>query len=150
VLVVGDKREQLETALAGRAIHFAVQEPQLGTAHAVLQAREALAGFDGDILLLSGDVPFIRTETMRLMLDALHREPAPAAVVLGFRPSVAGAYGRIIAGSGGRIAKMVEARDASPEEFGVGLCNSNLFAVRSNDLWGLLERVGNDNGQHEY
>jgi bifunctional UDP-N-acetylglucosamine pyrophosphorylase/glucosamine-1-phosphate N-acetyltransferase len=150
VIVVGDKREQLERALAGRGIGFAVQEPQLGTAHAVLQAKEALAGFDGDILLLSGDVPFIRTETMRLMLDALHREPAPAAVVLGFRPPEAGAYGRIIAGPGGRIAKMVEARDASPEEFGVGLCNSNLFAVRSKDLWDLLARVGNDNVQKEY
>ncbi|MFL6845556.1 MAG: bifunctional UDP-N-acetylglucosamine diphosphorylase/glucosamine-1-phosphate N-acetyltransferase GlmU [Allosphingosinicella sp.] len=150
VIVVGDKREQLEKALGGRGVDFAVQEPQLGTAHAVLQAKAALAGFDGDILLLSGDVPFIRTETMRLMLDALHREPAPAAVVLGFRPPEAGAYGRIVAGPGGLIAKMVEARDASPEEFGVGLCNSNLFAVRSKDLWNLLERVGNDNVQKEY
>jgi bifunctional UDP-N-acetylglucosamine pyrophosphorylase/glucosamine-1-phosphate N-acetyltransferase len=150
VVVVGDRREQLERALEKRAVQFAVQEPQLGTAHAVLQAEAALAGFDGDVLLLSGDVPFIRTGTMRLMLDALHSEAAPAGVVLGFRPPDAGAYGRIIAGADGRVVKMVEHKDASEEERGVGLCNSNLFAVRSGDLWPLLRGVGNDNAQKEY
>ncbi|HLL30569.1 MAG TPA: bifunctional UDP-N-acetylglucosamine diphosphorylase/glucosamine-1-phosphate N-acetyltransferase GlmU, partial [Allosphingosinicella sp.] len=149
VVVVGDRRTQLERALAGRA-EFAVQEPQLGTAHAVLQAEESLAGFEGDVLLLSGDVPFIRPGTMRTMLDSLHSDPAPAAVVLGFRPPDAGAYGRIVADADGRILKMVEHKDASEEERGCGLCNSNLFAVRSSDLWALLRRVGNDNAQHEY
>ncbi|MGZ8285122.1 MAG: bifunctional UDP-N-acetylglucosamine diphosphorylase/glucosamine-1-phosphate N-acetyltransferase GlmU [Allosphingosinicella sp.] len=149
VVVVGDRREQLETALAGRA-EFAVQEPQLGTGHAVLQAKEALAGFDGDVLLLSGDVPFIRPLTMRAMLDALHGAAAPASVVLGFRPPDAGAYGRIVAGADGRVARIVEHKDASEEERAIGLCNSNLFAIRSKDLWPLLERVDNDNAQHEY
>jgi len=149
VVVVGDRREQLERALAGRA-EFAVQEPQLGTAHAVLQAEPALEGFDGDVLLLSGDVPFVRTATMRLMLDALHGDSAPAAVVLGFRPPDAGAYGRILAGADRRIVKMVEHKDATDEERSVGLCNSNLFALRSKDLWPLLKRVGNDNAQREY
>ncbi|HEX8450043.1 MAG TPA: NTP transferase domain-containing protein, partial [Allosphingosinicella sp.] len=149
VVVVGDRREQLEAALEGRAT-FAVQEPQLGTAHAVLQARQALAGFDGDVLLLSGDVPFIRPVTMRAMLDALHGAAHPAAVVLGFRPPDAGAYGRVVAGPDGRVARIVEHKDASEEERAIGLCNSNLFAIRSADLWPLLERVGNDNVQHEY
>ncbi|HEU0134082.1 MAG TPA: NTP transferase domain-containing protein, partial [Allosphingosinicella sp.] len=150
VVVVGDRREQLESALAGHELHFAVQEPQLGTAHAVLQAEDSLAGFEGDVLLLSGDVPFIRTQTMRTMLDGLRSEPAPAAVVLGFRPPDAGAYGRILAGADGRIAKMVEHKDATEAERSVGLCNSNLFAVRSEDLWTLLKGVGNDNAQGEY
>ena len=149
VVVVGDRREQLEAALAGRA-EFAVQDPQLGTAHAVLQAESALAGFDGDVLLLSGDVPFVRTATMRAMLDALHGDPEAAAVVLGFRPPDAGAYGRILAGPDRRIAKMVEHKDASDEERGVGLCNSNLFALAAADLWPLLKRVGNANAQSEY
>lgn len=149
VVVVGDRREQLEAALAGR-VEFAVQEPQLGTGHAVLQAKEALAGFDGDILLLSGDVPLIRPVTMRSMLDALHGGADPAAVVLGFRPPDAAAYGRVVAGPDGRVARIVELRDASDEERAIGLCNSNLFAVRSGDLWKLLEGVGNDNSQQEY
>jgi bifunctional UDP-N-acetylglucosamine pyrophosphorylase/glucosamine-1-phosphate N-acetyltransferase len=149
VVVVGDRRGQLEAALAGRA-DFAVQEPQLGTGHAVLQAKESLAGFDGDVLLLSGDVPFIRPATMRAMLDALHGVADPAAVVLGFRPPDAGAYGRVVAGADGRVARIVELRDASDEERAIGLCNSNLFAVRSEYLWTLLEGVGNDNSQGEY
>lgn len=149
VVVVGDRRDQLEAALEGRAT-FAVQEPQLGTAHAVLQAKQALAGFDGDVLLLSGDVPFIRPVTMRAMLDALHGAADPAAVVLGFRPPDAGAYGRVVAGPDGRVARIVEHKDASEEERAIGLCNSNLFAIRSSDLWPLLERVGNDNVQREY
>lgn len=150
VVVVGDRRHQLEKALAGRGIAFAVQEPQLGTAHAVLQAREALAGFEGDVLLLSGDVPFIRPVTMRAMLDTLHGAAAPATVVLGFRPPDAGAYGRVVAGPDGRVERIVEHKDATDEERAIGLCNSNLFAVRSADLWPLLEQVGNDNAQHEY
>ncbi len=149
VVIVGDRREQVEAALAGRAT-FAVQAPQLGTAHAVLQAREALAGWNGDVLILSGDVPFIRPETMRRMIAALHADPAPAAVVLGFRPPDAAAYGRIVADPAGVIAKMVEHGDASEEERRVGLCNSNLFAIRAADLWPLLDRVGNDNAQGEY
>lgn len=149
VVVVGDRREQLEAALAGRA-EFAVQEPQLGTGHAVLQAKAALTGFEGDVLLLSGDVPFIRPTTMRSMLDALHGGADPAAVVLGFRPPDAGAYGRVVAGPDGRVARIVEHRDASDEERAIGLCNSNLFAVRSGDLWPLLDGVRNDNSQSEY
>ncbi|HEX8571662.1 MAG TPA: bifunctional UDP-N-acetylglucosamine diphosphorylase/glucosamine-1-phosphate N-acetyltransferase GlmU [Allosphingosinicella sp.] len=149
VVVVGDRREPLEAALAGR-VEFVVQDPQLGTGHAVLQAKAALAGFEGDVLLLSGDVPFIRPATMRSMLDALHGVADPAAVVLGFRPANAGAYGRVVAAADGRVAKIVEHRDATDEERAIGLCNSNLFAVRSADLWTLLERVGNDNSQQEY
>jgi bifunctional UDP-N-acetylglucosamine pyrophosphorylase/glucosamine-1-phosphate N-acetyltransferase len=150
VVVVGNQREQLEAALSGRGIEFAVQEPQLGTAHAVLQAQNVLEGFDGDVLILSGDVPFVRTETMGHMLAALHADPAPATVVLGFRPEDSAAYGRIVARADGSIEKMVEHKDASDEERRVGLCNSNLFAVRAADLWPLLEQVGNDNAQREY
>jgi bifunctional UDP-N-acetylglucosamine pyrophosphorylase / glucosamine-1-phosphate N-acetyltransferase len=150
VMVVGALREQLEAALDGRGIDFALQAEQLGTAHAVLQAEQALAGFDGDVLLLSGDVPFVRPETMRALLDALHAPERPAAVVMGFRPADPAAYGRIVADPDGRVRKMVEFKDASPDERAVGLCNANLFAVRAADLWPLLKRIGNANAQGEY
>jgi len=148
VVVAGHGREQLEKALGDRAA-IAVQEPQLGTGHAVQQAQEALAGFTGDVLILYGDVPFVRAETMHAMLDRLHGDDAPAVVVLGFEPSDPLQYGRIIA-SDGRIAKMVEHKDASDEERACRLCNSGLMAVRSNELFALLDRVGNDNSQGEY
>jgi len=150
VIVVGHGREQIEKAVAQRGARVATQEPQLGTGHAVQQAEAALGGFDGDILILYGDVPMVPTATMARMLERLHAEDAPAAVVLGFRPPVAGAYGRVIADADGTIAKMVEAKDASPEEYAVTLCNSGLMAVRAADLWPLLARVGNDNAAGEY
>jgi bifunctional UDP-N-acetylglucosamine pyrophosphorylase/glucosamine-1-phosphate N-acetyltransferase len=150
VIVVGNQRQQLEARLGRPGVDFAVQEPQLGTAHAVRQAEAPLARFDGDILILSGDAPFIRARTMRLMLGALQSEPDAAMVALGFRPANAAAYGRIVAGEDGRIAKIVEHKDASEEERAIGLCNANIFAVRSSDLWPLLARVRNENAQAEY
>jgi bifunctional UDP-N-acetylglucosamine pyrophosphorylase/glucosamine-1-phosphate N-acetyltransferase len=148
VVVVGARREQVEAAVAGTGAAVVTQEPQLGTGHAVMQAREALAGFDGDVLVVFGDVPMIRPETMRSMLGALTGDVA--CVVLGFRPADPAAYGRIIAQDDGTIVKMVEFKDASAEERLVTLCNSGLLAVRARDLWPLLDRIGNDNAAREY
>src|SRR3546814_6468155 len=122
---------------------------QLGTAHAGLQAKGVLAGFDGDVLILYGDVPLVTTATMRRMLDRLHEADSPAAVVHGFRPADPLAYGRVIAGPDGIIEKMVEFKDATDAERAVDLCNSGLMAVRSTDLFGLLARVGNSNAAGE-
>lgn len=149
VVVTGAGREQVEAAVAPLGIATALQAEQLGTGHAVAQAEAALAGFDGDVLILYGDVPLVSTATMRAMLDRLAAPDAPAIVVLGFRPSDAGAYGRIIAHDG-VIEKMVEYKDATDAERAVDLCNSGLMAVRSEDLFALLARVGNDNAAGEY
>jgi bifunctional UDP-N-acetylglucosamine pyrophosphorylase / glucosamine-1-phosphate N-acetyltransferase len=149
VVVVGSGREQLEAALAGSA-ELAVQEPQLGTGHAVQQAESALAGFTGDVLILYGDVPFVRPETMRAMIERLHGADQPAVVVLGFEPATALQYGRVIAHDDGRIVKMVEHKDATDEERACTLCNSGLMAVRAADLFALLDRVTNANAAGEY
>ncbi|MBO9510116.1 bifunctional UDP-N-acetylglucosamine diphosphorylase/glucosamine-1-phosphate N-acetyltransferase GlmU [Erythrobacter sp. A6_0] len=149
VVVVGAGREQVEGAL-GDTAQTCLQEPQLGTGHAVQQAQERLAGFKGDVLVLYGDVPFVRGETMQAMLDRLHAEDAPKVVVLGFEPDDALAYGRVIADDAGRIAKMVEFKDASDDERTCRLCNSGLMAARAEDMFALLDRVGNDNAQGEY
>lgn len=148
VLVVGAGREQVEAAVTGLEVAIAVQAEQLGTGHAVRQAEAALAGFEGDVLVLYGDVPLVRAETMHAMLARLRADGA-AAVVLGFRPDDAAAYGRIVA-KDGVIAKMVEYKDASSEERAITLCNSGLMAARSSDLFALLARVGNDNAAGEY
>ncbi|OJW58066.1 MAG: UDP-N-acetylglucosamine diphosphorylase/glucosamine-1-phosphate N-acetyltransferase [Sphingomonadales bacterium 63-6] len=148
VVVVGDLRDQLKQALGGRA-ELAVQDPQLGTGHAVQQAEAALGGFPGDVLILYGDVPFVQPETMRAMVARLHEADAPAVVVLGFEPGDPLQYGRVIA-EDGAIRKMVEFKDASEVERAVGLCNSGLMAVRGEELFGLLHRVKNDNAQREY
>ncbi len=150
VVIVGDKAAQVEAAVTPHGCNVATQDPQVGTAHAVQQAAAALVDFDGDVLILYGDVPLIRTETMTDMLAALNGPEAPACVVLGFRPADPAAYGRIIADADGRIAKMVEYKDASADERAVPLCNSGLMAVRSADLFALLDRVTNDNAAGEY
>ncbi|MGQ0660147.1 bifunctional UDP-N-acetylglucosamine diphosphorylase/glucosamine-1-phosphate N-acetyltransferase GlmU [Sphingosinicella sp.] len=150
VVVVGSGREQVEPVVAAAGGVVVVQEPQHGTAHAVQQAEGALAGFDGDVLILYADVPFVSTGTMRRMVERLAAPDAPAAVVLGFRPADAKHYGRILAEPDGAILKMVEYKDASEAERAIDLCNSGLMAVRSADLWLLLGRVGNDNAAGEY
>lgn len=148
VVVVGQGRDQLEAQLGARA-EVAVQEPQLGTGHAVAQAEAQLAGFAGDVLVLYGDVPFVRAKTMRAMVARLHGEGTPAAVVLGFEPEDPLQYGRVIA-TDGMIARMVEYKDADEAERAARLCNSGLLAARAEDLFPLLARVGNDNAQGEY
>lgn len=150
VVVTGAGREQVEAAVTPFGIATALQAEQLGTGHAVAQARESLGDFAGDVLILYGDVPLVTAQTMRRMVDRLHGADAPAAVVLGFRPADPGAYGRVIADATGRIAKMVEYKDATPDERAETLCNSGLMAVRSGDLFALLDRVGNDNAAGEY
>ena len=150
VVVVGSGREQVEAAVAGTGAVISVQDKQLGTGHAVAQAHDALAGFAGDILILYGDVPLVRPETMRAMLDRLNMGDEPRAVVLGFRPEDAAAYGRIITDGQGAIEKMVEYKDADAGERAVTLCNSGLMAVRSTDLFVLLDQIGNNNAAGEY
>jgi bifunctional UDP-N-acetylglucosamine pyrophosphorylase/glucosamine-1-phosphate N-acetyltransferase len=148
VVVVGSGKEQLEAALAGSA-DLAVQEPQLGTGHAVQMAEAALDGFDGDVLILYGDVPFVPTATMQAMIDRLNAPDAPAIVVLAFEPDSPTGYGRVIV-EDGRIVKMVEQKDATDAEKAVRLCNSGLMAVKARDLFALLARVTDDNAQKEY
>lgn len=149
VVIVGAGREQIEAQLGERAT-YRVQEPQLGTGHAVQQAEDALEDFEGDVLVLYGDVPFVKAETMRAMTERLHGSDDPAVVVLGFEPAEPLAYGRVVADGEGRIAKMVEYKDASEEERACRLCNSGLMAARKADMFELLRRVGNDNAQGEY
>jgi bifunctional UDP-N-acetylglucosamine pyrophosphorylase/glucosamine-1-phosphate N-acetyltransferase len=149
VVVVGAEAEQVAGFARPLGLAVAQQTEQLGTAHAVAQAEAALAGFEGDVLILYGDVPLVSTATMARMVARLHEADAPAVVVLGFRPADTLSYGRIIARDG-RITKMVEHKDASAEERACTLCNSGLMAVRAADLWPLLARVGNANAAGEY
>ena len=148
VVVAGHGREQLEKAL-GDSATIAVQDPQLGTGHAVQQGESALAGFDGDVLILYGDVPFVPAATMQAMIDRLNAPDSPAVVVLAFEPADAQQYGRVIT-EGDRVTKMVEHKDATDAEREVRLCNSGLMAAKSADLFALLARVTDDNAAKEY
>lgn len=152
VLVVGSLKEQVEAAFGDQAA-IALQEPQLGTAHAVQAAESQLKDFSGDILILYGDVPLITPATLRTMLDRLNAPVggvSPACVVLAFRPADPAAYGRIVTDENGVIETMVEFKDATPEQRAINLCNSGVMAVKSEQLWKLLSRVDNNNAAGEY
>lgn len=150
VVVVGKGRDQVEKALNGRDVIIAHQAEQKGTAHAVQQAKDALASYDGAVLILYGDTPFVEPETLKRMLDRLDGGGGPGVVVLASTPDDPLKYGRIILGEGDHIAKMVEFKDATEEERAVRLCNSGMMALRSKDLFRWLDKVGNDNAAGEY
>lgn len=150
VVVVGKGREQVERAIAGRGVDIAIQAEQKGTGHAVQQAEQTLAGYDGPVLILYGDTPFVEAETLRRMIDRLNGEGGPGVVVLASEPADPLKYGRIILGEGDQIARMVEFKDATEEERAVRLCNSGMMAVRAADLFRWLGQVGNDNAAGEY
>jgi bifunctional UDP-N-acetylglucosamine pyrophosphorylase / glucosamine-1-phosphate N-acetyltransferase len=129
-------------------VEVAVQEEPRGTGDAVRSARGALEGFDGDVLVLNGDVPALRPETIRALVDA-HRAAAAAATVLSFEPADPGAYGRIVHDADRRLARIVEAADASPEELALREVNSGIYVFKAQHLWPALERLDPHNAQGE-
>ncbi|HLX32485.1 MAG TPA: NTP transferase domain-containing protein [Gaiellaceae bacterium] len=129
-------------------VEVVVQEEPLGTGDAVRCAHEALAGSTGDVLVLNGDVPALRPETIAALVET-HRAAAAAATVLSFEPADAAAYGRIVRDGDGRLARIVEAADASVEELALGEVNSGIYVFRADKLWPALERLDPHNAQGE-
>jgi bifunctional UDP-N-acetylglucosamine pyrophosphorylase/glucosamine-1-phosphate N-acetyltransferase len=150
LVVVGKGREQVEAAVAGRGVELVIQAEQKGTGHAVQQAQAALGDYDGAVLVLYGDTPFVAPATLRRMLERLDGPDSPGVVVLASTPADPQSYGRIVLGAGDAIAKMVEYKDATDAERAVRLCNSGMMAVRAPDLFRWLAEIGNDNAAGEY
>jgi len=148
VLVVGHGAEAVRQATAGDGVRHVLQQPQLGTGHALLCAREALADFAGTVLLLAGDVPLLRAETLQ-RLAARHQQARAAATVLTMTPDNPFGYGRIVR-DGGRIARIVEQKDATPAEAALNEVNTGVYAFDAGFVFAALERVGTANAQGEY
>jgi bifunctional UDP-N-acetylglucosamine pyrophosphorylase/glucosamine-1-phosphate N-acetyltransferase len=147
VVVIGPRMPEVADFVAP---HKCVEQAdRLGTGHAVLQARAALADFSGDVLIVYGDTPFVTAETFARMRAARVAKDAPAVVVLGFEPDDPAAYGRLIVGANG-LERIVEYKDATPQEREVRLCNSGIMLVDSAALWDLLPRVKAENAKGEY
>jgi bifunctional UDP-N-acetylglucosamine pyrophosphorylase/glucosamine-1-phosphate N-acetyltransferase len=150
VVVVGTHsppvRELVETRLGKDAV--AVQTEPLGTAHAVLAAKDALADFQGDVLITYADAPLLAPEDLE-PLFRLRSQGADIAL-MAFEPHDALLYGRVIKGADGHVIRIVEARDATPEEKAVRCCNAGMMVADREKLFGWLARVGNDNVKSEY
>jgi bifunctional UDP-N-acetylglucosamine pyrophosphorylase/glucosamine-1-phosphate N-acetyltransferase len=147
-LIIGHRTEELQKHFAGREVTFAIQEPQLGTGHALLQAEPALEGKTGCVLLLSGDVPLIRPETLTSLVRH-HTERGAAATVLTAIFERPDGYGRIVRRDGA-ITAIVEHKDASPDERAIREINSGIYVFDLPPLFDALRQVGSANAQGEY
>jgi bifunctional UDP-N-acetylglucosamine pyrophosphorylase/glucosamine-1-phosphate N-acetyltransferase len=137
-----------ESADSFDGVEVAIQREALGTGDAVRSAREALALATGDVVVLNGDVPALRAETVRALVET-HRREAAAATVLAFEPDDLRSYGRIVRDAGGRLARIVEAADASPRELELREVNSGIYVFRAEKLWPALDRLEPHNAQGE-
>ena len=148
VIVAGHEAEQVRASAVGydETAEIVLQEEQLGTAHAVAQAAPLLAQAPGDAIVLYGDTPFIRPETLEAMLEARERH---AVVVLGFEAADPGRYGRLVT-EGDRLERIVEFKDATEAERAISLCNSGVICAEARTLFDLVAAVGNDNASGEY
>ena len=150
VLVVGHGADEVRAALPGRpALKFVVQSPQLGTGHALLQAEPALEGRTGTLLLLYGDVPLLEAATLSRLLEH-HRSTRAVATVLTAALDDPYGYGRIVRDDQGRIARIVEERDASAGERAIREINSGIYALELAPLFQALHGLATDNAQGEY
>jgi UDP-N-acetylglucosamine diphosphorylase/glucosamine-1-phosphate N-acetyltransferase len=149
ILVVGHKREKTQKLLKHLDVEFVIQEEQLGTGHAVMQAKKHLANFDGDILILCGDVPLLKSDTVRRLLEEHRRKKAVATVLTAILEDPSG-YGRIIRDEKGMVEKIVEDKDASANEKKVREINTGTFCFDSKPLFSVLDKITTDNKQGEY
>jgi bifunctional UDP-N-acetylglucosamine pyrophosphorylase/glucosamine-1-phosphate N-acetyltransferase len=149
VVIVGHQAEQVKQALSGLEVEFVLQAEQKGTGHAVMQALPAIKNFAGELLVLYGDVPLIKPETIVSLLKR-HRAERNACTMLTTVIDQPGGYGRIIRGADGFVAKIVEARDASPEELAVKEINPAIYAFENQRLVEALGQLKPNNKQGEY
>jgi bifunctional UDP-N-acetylglucosamine pyrophosphorylase/glucosamine-1-phosphate N-acetyltransferase len=149
VVVVGHGAEAVERQVGNRdSLKFVRQEPQIGTAHALRQAEPVLAGLSGTLVLLAGDVPLLATATLRRLIE-VHRQAGAAATVVTAIVDRPYGYGRILR-EDGRIARIVEERDASADVRQIREINSGIYAFDLDPLWDALRTIASQNAQGEY
>lgn len=148
IAVVGHGRELLKEHLTGR-VEFALQAEQLGTGHAVMQTEPLLKDFDGEALILSGDVPLLRVETIR-GLTSSHIKEGNYLTMITCRFDDPTGYGRIIRGDNNQVVGIVEHKDAAPDQLRVKEINSGIYLVKVKQMFESLKTLKNDNVQGEY
>jgi UDP-N-acetylglucosamine diphosphorylase/glucosamine-1-phosphate N-acetyltransferase len=148
VVIVGHQADAVRQVCAPYGVACVLQEPQLGTGHAVAQAEAVLADFLGDVLILYGDVPLVQPDTLRALWETHQRQQATLTVLTALLDNPTG-YGRIVRDSAGRIARIVEERDASAAEKALREINSGVYCLQAPFLFPALHQVGRGNAQGE-
>jgi len=150
VLVVGHQADAVRAAFHGiQEIRTAIQAEQLGTGHAVACARDQLAGFSGTVLILCGDTPLLQVETLQGMI-AFHREQGASLTVLTAVVDNPYGYGRVIRDGAGRVVRIVEQKDATPEEQAICEINSGIYCMEAGFLFANIGSISSDNAQQEF
>lgn len=149
VIIIGHQADQVRESVRGGDLVFAEQREQLGTGHAVRVAGEHFRDWKGPILILCGDVPLLKTETLELLLRE-HRASGATVTVLTTLLEDPGSYGRVIKGEDGAVLRIVEARDASEEERRVREINAGIYCVGGGFLAEAVGEIRNENAQKEY
>lgn len=149
ILIVGNQAEKVRAEFSDAGLEFVLQEEQLGTGHAVEKAREALGGFRGAVLILCGDMPFLKTSTL-VNLVAKRLETGAACALLSLKCNKAKDFGRIVRGEDGSIQRIVENRDATAEEKMIDEYNSGVYCFDKDLLFKALDEVGDRNAQGEF
>ncbi|MFJ8072154.1 bifunctional UDP-N-acetylglucosamine diphosphorylase/glucosamine-1-phosphate N-acetyltransferase GlmU [Peribacillus sp. NPDC096447] len=148
VTVIGHGAEKVQEQL-GDSCKYALQEQQLGTAHAVMQAESVLSAKSGTTLVICGDTPLIKAETMKELIALHEQSQAKATILTAYADNPAG-YGRVLRGEGGLVEKIVEHKDASDEERYVKEINTGTYCFDNQALFNALKKVSNENVQGEY
>lgn len=140
LVIVGYQAERVREALAGEAFEFILQQKQRGTGHALLQVEEALSGFDGDLLVLSGDTPLLRAATLEALV-ASHRRAGAEATILTAELSDPSGYGRIVRDRAGQLLRIVEEPEATPKERQIHEINGGVYCFAAPSLFKALRRI---------
>jgi bifunctional UDP-N-acetylglucosamine pyrophosphorylase/glucosamine-1-phosphate N-acetyltransferase len=149
ILVVGHQADKIREKFKDPRIHFVLQEEQLGTGHAVLQALPFLQSFNGTVLILCGDVPLVKMETLRSFVDTFWRNESNLSVLTAVVENPSG-YGRIIRGPTGWLERIVEEKDGSEDEKLIREINTGIFSIKASFLIDSLKEIGQENAQGEY
>jgi bifunctional UDP-N-acetylglucosamine pyrophosphorylase/glucosamine-1-phosphate N-acetyltransferase len=149
LVVVGHQAEAVERELSGERVEFVLQEERLGTGHAVMMAEPLLSGFAGTLVVLNGDTPLLRRETLEAFI-AYHRGAGNTATVLSALLDDPSGYGRIVRGDSGAFERIMEHRDATEELRGIREINSGIFCFECPDLFSALKHLDRRNVQGEY
>ncbi len=149
VVVLGIQAEEVKKHLREEPVRFAVQKKQLGTGHAVLSARSALKGFNGDVLILYGDVPLLKKDTIRKLIRSHRRKKARLSLLVTHMPDPKG-YGRIIRDHSGHLVHIIEEADCAREQRGIKEVNPGIYCADCGWLFQALPRIKSDNRKVEF
>lgn len=149
VAVIGHQANTVRETFAGSGCIFVEQNPQLGTGHAVLQAKDVLSNYDGLTVILCGDVPLLKASTIKSLIDN-HLAHSAVVSVLTTVPPPPHAYGRIVKDDKGNVLKIVEHKDATEDEKKIGEINTGIYCADTKFLFHALGKVTNNNQQKEY